>query len=196
MDTRAFTFIHRDLPKHKQKTFDAMSSASANCNRLSTLTPKLLIKVIAEVPLKSFLAIKHTKIKRLEDEFQDIFNWKVTHAKYLIRHKTTLFSLLGDLKPDEKSHIGFARSGPQYLHFLESNMVPHSGKDVVVEGSVRGERTEVGVHVRHFWSTLESYNIVPIEMRILDPVGMEILVLGFPRGIVWYYGVEGLNKKM
>lgn len=46
--------------KHHHRTFKSMASTTPNIDRLSAPAPELLIKIIAELPLRFYLNLKHT----------------------------------------------------------------------------------------------------------------------------------------
>jgi hypothetical protein len=216
-------------------------STSQDRDYLTPLPTELLIKVIAEVPMDSYLDLTHTSkglrdfmkanaagicneaIRRrhsvmaenLKTELKS--GWLVsTHQGFDIYDKDYLmmldcavwpdevssfkyYSLLGELFHGDVNHlrtmiINVKSPGPQFLHFLESNLMVFCYDRPPSQWSDRC--FELGEAWREFHESychfLDTFNLLHLEVKNGKLVLSELVEDKIPRAMLWYYGLDKL----
>jgi len=135
----------------------------------------------------------------------------------LSNHSKNYYSLLCQVKPTTVPHIRISSPGPQYLHFLEQNLLvvgtgpfsqpwayTHRSRINYYTVDVGGETyyfnfmsySSPSRHYRcrpHFNAFMERFNWVHLQIkdgRLEPPADKSVR---FPRELVWFYGVERLR---
>lgn len=101
-------------------------------------------------------------------------------------------SLLGELKAGQGLPLKVTSLGPQYLRFLEYEMVWKEGeRHCAFYLLQQPEPDGLLVDEQKFRIMLDGYNNKLVDEEKISKAEL----MRFPRELIWYYGVEGLKAE-
>ncbi|KAN0120356.1 hypothetical protein V8E51_002564 [Hyaloscypha variabilis] len=162
-------------------------NASRICNEAIRTRFPLEAAVLKSKLSSGWLVLGHEAFREREDAYCKDFASRNSTDHHRYRDGEMTCSLLGVLQPTTTSSIKLGAAGPQFLYFLE--------QDLILIGV--GPFEQLGLDAIRFgnslFSFMEKVNGVTLHVKNGKLVPPPEKRDGFPRELIWFYGVERLS---